>query len=403
MRQWAKLFAVVGIVELLGCAANVVATVEPEPADEPELHDAIVPEPAQHIDAEQLRRPDVEQALDEHPGYWRCAYLSARMHRWAMYTVPVRMTLVNDESGEAAKLVLDPMPGHATLRACLLEALSSMRFAPTSSPVHVRRAIVFQPSDEAEMAAKLTALTPEGLAEEPGESSCPTDIDERCEAVSFDAIIGNALYVPETPAEDIEAARGTNVPDVLDVRLHFCVDQNGRTKRIRRSQPGPGQPVVDRLIATVSKWRVRPFELANKPILACSHVDFSIAFVPPVEAVEAVMPPLTVVPAQAVYSPVPHWKTFRSVKPAFRLIWVQRGQWRYRAERWWGFNTTAFCIGTDGRVRDIRTVRRFPGSPKVDAILRETIKQWRFKPLVLGGQPRELCTERTFRIEFELQ
>jgi TonB family protein len=399
----------VGLVGWLGCAAQVESLwVEMPPSDAAMLATEPATQPASEElpDLEQLeldeRREALLRALDRHPGYQRCVALGARIYST---TVPVRGTLVNDESGDAAKLLLDPMPGQAILRACLVEALASESFAPTPTPLRVTRELEFAWYSREQITAMLAELASEpALMTDPGESSCPADRSERCEAMSFDQIMQNAVYAPDASAEDIEWAKDARVPELLEVTLHFCVEPNGRTSRIRRSHPGPSQVIVGRLIAAVSRWRFYPVERGGKPILACSHVDFSLAFPRPVEPeLGPPMAPLHFLAAEAIYTPVPHWRDIRRLRLSVLMRRFERMYPGYRVRKWKGINITTFCVNANGRVKDVRTRVKYPGSPELDALLRETIKQWRYKPLILGGQPREFCTQQTFEIVFELR
>ncbi|MCA9690832.1 MAG: hypothetical protein R3A51_19765 [Nannocystaceae bacterium] len=66
-----------------------------------------------------------------------------------------------------------------------------------------------------------------------------------------------------------------------------------------------------------------------------------------------------------------------------------------------GVNKTRFCIGVDGKVDEVTTASKFPGDPRVDAICRDTIKRWRFKPFKVADKARRSCTTATFNIQFE--
>ena len=45
--------------------------------------------------------------------------------------------------------------------------------------------------------------------------------------------------------------------------------------------------------------------------------------------------------------------------------------------------------------------RRFPGDTAVDAIVRKTVKRWRFKPWMVGGKARRTCSSVSFQIHFD--
>lgn len=65
-----------------------------------------------------------------------------------------------------------------------------------------------------------------------------------------------------------------------------------------------------------------------------------------------------------------------------------------------GSTTVAFCVATDGTVDTAKVEKSF-GDPQVDAIVRRTVKRWRFEPLRAGGKARRSCSAVTFRIEFD--
>jgi outer membrane biosynthesis protein TonB len=65
-----------------------------------------------------------------------------------------------------------------------------------------------------------------------------------------------------------------------------------------------------------------------------------------------------------------------------------------------GENRTRFCVSAKGRVVDVTTARPFPKDPEVDRICRETVKTWRFRPLLIDGRPRKMCGVVSFHISF---
>ncbi len=65
-----------------------------------------------------------------------------------------------------------------------------------------------------------------------------------------------------------------------------------------------------------------------------------------------------------------------------------------------GTNRTQFCVGPSGTVETAKTVKRFPGDPKVDSICLETVKSWRIKPLRVDGKAIRSCSTVTFKLSF---
>ena len=98
--------------------------------------------------------------------------------------------------------------------------------------------------------------------------------------------------------------------------------------------------------------------------------------------------PLSVVMARAVYTPDPDPKLLQATKSA-------------RFDKRNGRNVTSFCIGANGKVNSVKTKTKFPGDPQVDAIIRQTVESWRFKPLEVGSKTMKTCTERIFSIQFQ--
>lgn len=98
--------------------------------------------------------------------------------------------------------------------------------------------------------------------------------------------------------------------------------------------------------------------------------------------------PITTVLAQAIYAPHPDKNKLSATKAA-------------TFDRRPGENETAFCVDPQGRTVDVRTVKRFPGDPRVDEICRDTIKTWRFKPFMVAGKPTRTCSVQVFNISFK--
>jgi periplasmic protein TonB len=98
--------------------------------------------------------------------------------------------------------------------------------------------------------------------------------------------------------------------------------------------------------------------------------------------------PINTVRAQAIYAPHPDQGKLRATRAA-------------TFDRRPGENETAFCVDPEGRTVDVRTVKKFPGDPKVDEICRDTIKTWRFKPFLVDGKATRTCSIQVFNITFK--
>lgn len=112
-----------------------------------------------------------------------------------------------------------------------------------------------------------------------------------------------------------------------------------------------------------------------------------IAVKPPTKDVLTVKP-LAMVMARSVYTPDPDMKLLQQTKAA-------------RFDKRNGKATISFCIDGNGGVVNVKTKGKFPGDPQVDAILRRTIENWRFKPLEVGSKKMKTCTQRTFSLKFQ--
>ena len=104
------------------------------------------------------------------------------------------------------------------------------------------------------------------------------------------------------------------------------------------------------------------------------------AEVPPPTSIQAVL-------AQGVFTPDPDSK---------RLGATKAGMFDKRPCT----NRTSFCVDTRGRVVDVRTTGRCYDM-QVNAICRDAVKRWRFKPFVVGGVAKRTCSTVYFNLEFK--
>ena len=98
--------------------------------------------------------------------------------------------------------------------------------------------------------------------------------------------------------------------------------------------------------------------------------------------------PLEQVIAGAVYTPDPDPRRLAQTKAAL-------------VDKQSGVTKIGFCVGEDGTTRELEVLVAFPGDPRVDAIMIETVASWRFKPFVVSGEPVRVCTSQSWRLEFE--
>ena len=97
--------------------------------------------------------------------------------------------------------------------------------------------------------------------------------------------------------------------------------------------------------------------------------------------------PISTMRARCDYCPDPDQKKLAGTKAAM-------------FDRRAGTNRTEFCVGPAGTVETAKTVKRFPGDPRVDAICLETVKAWRIKPLKVAGKAIRSCSTVTFKLSF---
>jgi len=101
---------------------------------------------------------------------------------------------------------------------------------------------------------------------------------------------------------------------------------------------------------------------------------------PPPKPIQAVM-------AQGVFTPDPDQK---------RLAASKAGMFDKRPCT----NRTSFCVDASGKVVDVRTKSKCY-DPQVDAICRDAVKRWRFKPFIVAGAAKKTCSTVHFDLEFK--
>ncbi len=101
---------------------------------------------------------------------------------------------------------------------------------------------------------------------------------------------------------------------------------------------------------------------------------------PPPKPIQAVM-------AQGVFTPDPDQK---------RLAASKAGMFDKRS----CVNRTSFCVDASGKVVDVRTKSKCY-DPQVDAICRDAVKRWRFKPFIVAGAAKKTCSTVQFDLSFK--
>jgi protein TonB len=104
------------------------------------------------------------------------------------------------------------------------------------------------------------------------------------------------------------------------------------------------------------------------------------------EAEDVAKKPIDAVRGQALYDPNPDEKKLAGTKA---FTFDKRG----------GQSHVSFCVNASGKVEDVRTVKKFPGDPKVDEICRDAVKAWRFKPFLVDGKAKKTCSVVKFDLK----
>lgn len=63
-----------------------------------------------------------------------------------------------------------------------------------------------------------------------------------------------------------------------------------------------------------------------------------------------------------------------------------------------GTNVTALCVSAEGKAQQVNT-KRSSGNREVDALIRQSVKRWRFVPFRVDGRARSVCTEVQITID----
>ncbi len=66
-----------------------------------------------------------------------------------------------------------------------------------------------------------------------------------------------------------------------------------------------------------------------------------------------------------------------------------------------GKTTVSFCVGANGKTRDVKTIGDDKRDAAIDEICRDTVKKWRFKPFAEDGERVEVCTKISFVLSVE--
>lgn len=94
------------------------------------------------------------------------------------------------------------------------------------------------------------------------------------------SVMAHAIYAPDPDPKELKdtaAARFHRI-DGLAV-IGFCIDVHGQTTDFEVLEPFPGDPKIDEiLIATIAKWRFKPFVVNGRAMKTCTKKTFKLKF-----------------------------------------------------------------------------------------------------------------------------
>lgn len=191
------------------------------------------------------------------------------------------------------------------------------------------------------------------------------------------------LEQAEPPQDLLNITRAHELGGQWSNLTKFCVAEDGTTTQIRTVH-GSGDPWLDELFRdTVAKWRYTPGRAG------CQQYRFSADFGPDVVPGASGGPPVSrdenrqAITVRAIDTPMPTGSMF--VDAARRA----------GIHAWTLTNRTAYCIGPDGDVRDVATLRS-SGVAEIDELLRAAIGSWRYAPVTVDGKPACVRTDYMF-------
>ncbi len=100
------------------------------------------------------------------------------------------------------------------------------------------------------------------------------------------------------------------------------------------------------------------------------------------------MEPIASVKSRSIYNPDPDNKKLQATKAA-------------KFDKRPGVVKVKFCVGTSGKTKGVKVIKKYPHDPQVNRICSDTVAKWRFKPKIVGGKPIETCSKVTFDIRFQ--
>lgn len=158
----------------------------------------------------------------------------------------------------------------------------------------------------------------------------------------------------------------------------YCVEPGGSTSEVATVYSS-GDASLDQVYReAVAAWRFQPMSRQR-----CDNVRFDEDFGPERRPGERPS-------AEDVAGKTVHFKAMEVPRPSSRqLAFFLRGT---KLSRWKLVNRTAYCVGQDGQVRDVETLRS-SGVATIDAYVRATVATWKFEPVTVDGRPGCVSSE----------
>jgi TonB family protein len=185
--------------------------------------------------------------------------------------------------------------------------------------------------------------------------------------------VSNVIYPPQAREEKIEG----------EVRASFWVSDTGDVKNVRafKSDPLLAKAVEE----TVSKWKFKPVISGDKAITVYATASFEFVLNDDDQSVNGVTPQI---------GPASHPERVRVSQGVSVGLLVYKVQPDYPAEaklgRVQGTVVLRAVISKEGTIEKLTVVS---GHPMLAPAAIDAVKQWRYKPYLLMGNPVAVDTE----------
>jgi len=168
-------------------------------------------------------------------------------------------------------------------------------------------------------------------------------------------------------------------------RTMLCVGPEGTVTETSTTRTS-GDPGLDQLYRdALAQWQYTPRSSRSR---ACKEIEFTEDFGKD-RTPKRLAKKCTAAcgkgkgKAEVIYKPEP------PVAAAARIFKAAKiNDWRFTSR-------TAFCVETDGTVSEVETLRS-TGLAELDRLARASVATWQFRPYMVDGVPRRLCSEVTF-------